>query len=379
MEFELREEQKMIKEMVGDFVEKEILPKAAEIEKKGEFPSDIMRKIAELKIFGLLFPKEYGGADAGMVAHVVAIEELSKGSAAIGFSASVGIGASFPIYFAGTEEQKEKYLRPLAEGSKLGAFAMTEPSAGSDPTSMETTATKEGDEYVLNGRKVFITNASVADIYVILAYTDKSKRAKGISAFIVEKGTEGFSFGKIEDMLGLRGCVIGELVFKDCKIPAENMLGKEGDGFKIAMATLDIDRTGAAGVAVGIAQACLEASKKYAKERKQFSQPLSNFQAIQFMIADMATQVEAARLLTYKAAYLADKGEAFSKEASMAKLYATEVALRAAVDAVQIHGGYGCTKDFPIERYLRDAKMLTIAVGTSEMQRIVIARNELRS
>jgi alkylation response protein AidB-like acyl-CoA dehydrogenase len=378
MEFELSEEQKMLQNMVKDFVEKEVMSKVSEIDKTGDFPGDIVKKMATLNLFGIPFPKEYGGVGANMVSHVAMVEELAKASASVGFLASVGIGTSYPIYYAGTKMQKDKYLKVLCTGEKLGAFGITEPGAGSDPSSMETTATKEGDEYALNGRKAFITNASIADIYVVLAYTDRSKRAKGISAFIVERGTEGFSFGKIEDMVGIRGCVVGELAFNDCRIPKENLLGNEGDGFKIAMATLDRDRAGLSSVGVGIAQACLDASKTYAKERTQFSQPISNFQAIQFMIADMATEVEAARLLTYNAAYLADKGVAFAKEASMAKLYASEVAMRAAINAMQIHGGYGCTKDYAVERYFRDAKMMSIVVGTSEMQRIVIAREELK-
>ena len=306
------------------------------------------------------------------------VEELSRANASIGFLSAAGLIAMFPIFYAGSDAQKEEYLRPLCEGKKLGAFALTEPFAGSDPVSIETTATKRGDEYVLNGRKAFITNAAVADIYVVFAYTDKGKKRGGMSAFIVEKGTKGFSYAKIENMLGMRGCVVGGLVFRDCRVPGGNILGSEGDGFRIAMATLDRDRIAMSSVGVGIAQACLDASKKYAQERKQFSQPIANFQAVQFMLADMAMEVEAARLLTYKAAYLADKAEKFTKEASMAKLYASEVAQRAATNAVQIHGGYGCTKECPAERYFRDAKILSIVVGTSEVQRMVIAREELR-
>ncbi|MCW3141427.1 MAG: acyl-CoA dehydrogenase family protein [Methanophagales archaeon] len=378
MEFELKEEEKSFQSIVRQFAEKEVMPKAAEIDRKGKFPSGVARRMAELKLSGVPFPRKYGGAGATLMCYAVMVEELSRANASIGFLSAAGLIAMFPIFYAGSDVQKEEYLRPLCEGKKLGAFALTEPFAGSDPVSIETTATKRGDEYVLNGRKAFITNAAVADIYVVFAYTDKGKKREGMSAFIVEKGTKGFSYAKIENMLGMRGCVVGGLVFRDCRVPGGNILGSEGDGFRIAMATLDRDRIAMSSVGVGIAQACLDASKKYAQERKQFSQPIANFQAVQFMLADMAMEVEAARLLTYKAAYLADKAEKFTKEASMAKLYASEVAQRAATNAVQIHGGYGCTKECPAERYFRDAKILSIVVGTSEVQRMVIAREELR-
>ncbi len=379
MEFELKEEEKAFQCTVRQFAEKEVMPKAAEIDRKGKFPSGIARRMAELKLSGVPFPAKYGGTDATMLSYAVMVEELSRASASIGFLSAAGLIAMFPILYAGSEEQKGAYLRPLCEGKKLGAFALTEPFAGSDPVSIETTATKRGGEYVLNGKKAFITNAAVADIYVVFAYTDRSKKREGMSAFIIEKGTQGFSFAKIENLLGMRGCVVGGLVFRDCRVPEENILGSEGDGFRIAMATLDRDRIAMSSIGTGIAQACLDVSKNYAKERKQFSQPIANFQAVQFMLADMAMEVEAARLLTYKAAYLADKGGKFTKEASMAKLYASEVAQRAAINAVQIHGGYGCTKECPAERFFRDARILSIVVGTSEIQRMVIAREELRS
>lgn len=378
MEFELKEGEKAVQSIARQFAEKEVSARAAEIDRKGKFPLDIAKRMAELKLFGMPFPRKYGGADATMMSYVVMVEELSRASASIGFLSSAGLITMFPIHYAGSEEQKEDYLRPLCEGTKLGAFALTEPTAGSDPASIETTAVHEGDEYLLNGRKAFITNAAVADIYVVFAYTDKSKKKDGMSAFIVEKGTKGFSYAKIEDMMGMRGCIVGGLVFSDCRVPEENRLGSEGDGFRIAMATLDRDRIAMGSIGVGIAQACLDASRKYAKERKQFSLPIASFQAVQFMLADMTMELEAARLLSYKAAYLADKSEKFTKEASMAKLYASEVALRAATKAVQIHGGYGCTKECPAERYFRDARILSIAVGTSEIQRMVIAREELR-
>ena len=378
MEFELKEGEKAVQRTARAFAENEVLPGAAEIDRKGKFPVEIVRRMAELNLFGLPFPERYGGAGATMMSYVLMVEELSKASASMGFLSSAGLITMFPISYAGTAEQKENYLIPLCTGEKLGAFALTEPSAGSDPTSIETTAAHEGDEYVLNGRKAYITNAAVADIYVVFAYTEKSKKKKGMSAFIVEKRTKGFSFTPMEDLMGMRGCIVGGLTFRDCRVPEENMLGSEGDGFKIAMATLDRDRIAMSSIGVGIARACLDASAKYAKERKQFFLPIAQFQAVQFMLADMAVDVETARLLTYKAAYLADKGDTITKAASMAKLYASEAALRAAANAVQIHGGYGCTKECPAERYFRDAKILSIAVGTSEIQRMVIAREVLR-
>ncbi|MBE0516216.1 MAG: acyl-CoA dehydrogenase family protein [Methanophagales archaeon] len=378
MEFELKEGEKTVQKRAREFVEKEVLPRAAEIDQKGKFPLDIAKRMAELNLFGLPFPIKYGGASATLMSYMVMVEELARASASIGCLSAAMLISMFPIHYAGSEEQKERYLRPLCEGSKLGAFALTEPKAGSDPTSLETTAVHDGDEYLLNGRKAYITNTAVADIYVVFAYTDKSKKKEGMSAFIVEKGTKGFSFANIEDMMGMRGCSVGGLVFTDCRVPEEKRLGDEGDGLRIALATLDRDRIALGSIGVGIAQACLDASKRYAKERKQFSQPIAKFQAVQFMLADMAMEVEAARLLTYKAAYLADNGEQFTREASMAKLYASEVAQRAAINAVQIHGGYGCTKRCPAERYYRDAKILSIAVGTSEIQRMVIAREELK-
>ena len=378
MEFELNDGEKAVQSIAREFAEKEVLPRAAEIDHKAKFPLDIVKRMAELKLFGLPFPKKYGGANASLLSYVVMVEELSRASASIGCLSAVGLISIFPILYAGSEEQKDRYLRPMCEGSKLGAFALTEPAAGSDPLSIETTAVRKGDEYVLNGRKAYITNTAVADVYVVFAYTDKSKKSAGMSAFIVEKGTKGFSFAGIENLLGMRGCMVGNLVFEDCRVPEENRLGSEGDGLKIALATLDRDRIAMGSIGVGITQACLDSSRKYAKERKQFSQPIANFQAVQFMLADMAMEMEAARLLTYKAAYLADKNERFTKEASMAKLYASEVAQRAATNAVQIHGGYGCTNRCPAERYFRDAKILSIAVGTSEIQRMIIARDVLR-
>jgi len=286
--------------------------------------------------------------------------------------------SAFCVYLFGSDEQRRRFLVPMSSGNKLGGFALTERTSGSDPSRIRTTATFNGSEYVLNGDKCFVTNSGQADIYVVFAVTDPSKGIKGISAFMVEKGYEGFDFGKIEDKMGLRAAANGELIFKDCRVPKENLLGNEGDGFKIALSAIDRGRIGIAALGVGIAQAALDSSKTYAKQRAQFGQPISNFQAIQFMIADMATEIEAARLLAYKAAWLADVGERFTKQASMAKLYASEVAMRATINAVQIHGGYGLLKDLPVERYMRDAKALAIIEGTSEMQRIIISRDELK-
>jgi len=389
MEFELNALDEAVQSRARRFAENEVLPRAADIDRKGKFPAEIVKRMAELKFFGVPFPERYGGSCANgnvrgrLLSFVVMVEELSMASASIGCLSAAGLISAFPILYAGSDAQKEKYLRPLCEGSKLGAFALTEPTAGSDLLAIETTAAREESEYVLNGRKAYITNTAIAEIYVVLAYTDKSKKRGGLSTFIVEKGSEGregrdgFSFAGLRDLLGMRGCSVGDIIFTDCRVPAENLLGIEGDGLRIALATLDRDRIAMGSIGVGIAQACLEASRKYAIERRQFSQPIANFQAVQFMLADMAVEVEAARLLTYKAAYLADKGERFTKEAAIAKLYSSEVALRAATNAVQIHGGYGCTKECPVERYFRDAKILSIAVGTSEIQRMIIAREEL--
>lgn len=334
--------------------------------------------MAELKFFSLPFPEEVGGAGASFRGFIVMVEELARASAAVGCLSAAGLIAGFPIAFAGSADQKEQFLRPLCAGRKQGAFALTEPTAGSDLLAIETAAIRDGDDYVLTGRKAYITNTAIADIYVVLAYTDKSKGREGLSAFVLEKGTNGFAFSGVEDLMGLRGCMVGALRFDACRVPAENRLGREGDGLRIALATLDRDRVAIGSVGVGLMQACLDASRGYAKERQQFGQPIAQFQAVQFMLADMAVELEAARLLTHQAANRADSGDRFTKDASMAKLYASEAALRAASHAVEIHGGYGCLKGCPAERYFRDAKMLSITVGTSEIQRMIIARETLR-
>ncbi|NLC78051.1 MAG: acyl-CoA dehydrogenase [Clostridia bacterium] len=379
MDFLLTEEQEMLKKMVRDFAEEEVAPGAASRDEEERFDRHIFDKMGELGLTGIPFPAEYGGGDAGVVSYAIAVEELSRVCASTGVTLSAHVSlASWPIYYYGTEEQKQKYLVPLAEGKKLGAFGLTEPLAGSDASNTKTTAVLDGDSYVLNGTKIFITNAGEAEIYVVFAMTDKSKGHRGISAFIVEKGTPGFSFGKAEKKMGIRGSATMELVFENCRIPKENLLGQEGQGFKIALSTLDGGRIGIAAQAVGIAQGALEAAIKYSKEREQFDQPLAKFQAIQFMLADMATKVEAARMLTYRAAYLEEKGLPYSQAAAMAKLLASETAMEVTTKAVQVFGGYGYTREYPVERMMRDAKITEIYEGTSEVQRIVIAANLLK-
>jgi len=367
----------MLQNMVKEIALKEVAPRAAEVDRTGSFPLENVKVLAKYNLLGVPFPVEYGGAGADMVSYAITIEELAQVCASTAFICAVHAVPAFCLQLSGSEEQKRRYLTQLANGSKLGAFALTEPNAGSDAAAIQTEAKLEGDEYVLNGSKCFITNAGYADIYVVFASTDKSKGARGISAFIVERGVKGLSFGRIEDKLGLRGSANGEVLLRDCRIPKENLIGREGEGLRIALAALDRARIGGAALGVGIAQAALNAAKDYAKKRVQFGQPIANLQAIQFMIADMATRVEAARLLTYRAARLADEGKRFTREAAMAKLYASEVAMKVTVDAVQIHGGYGLSKDWPVERYMRDAKAVAIIEGTSEIQRLVIARSEL--
>lgn len=381
MIFKLTEEQEMLRNMVRDFAEKECGPTAAERDENETFDRSIFDKMAELGLTGIVFPEEYGGAGADYISYAIAVEELSRVDASVGvtLSAHTSLGSN-PIYKFGTEEQKKKYLVPLAEGKKMGAFGLTEPFAGSDAGGTRTTAVLDGDEWVLNGTKIFITNGGEAEVYIVFAMTDKDAkpRHKGISAFIVEKGTPGFTFGKKEHKLGIRSSPTMELVFDNCRIPKENLLGQLGDGFKVAMVTLDYGRIGIAAQALGIAQGAYEAALNYAKERKQFGQPIANFQAIQFMLADMATEIEAARLLVYRAAYLASQGAKISKEAAMAKMYASDVAMKVSTNAVQIFGGYGYTREFPVERMMRDAKITQIYEGTNEIQRVVISANILK-
>ncbi len=379
MKLELNDQQKMIQKMVREFAEKEIAPVAQELDEKGEYPHKILKKMAKLGLLGIVIPKEYGGAGLDIISYAIIIEEISKKCASTGVITSVHNSlVSYPIMKLGTDEQKKKYLPILAKGEQIGAFAGTEPNAGSDLGGMQTTAKLKGDKYIINGDKTFITSGPEAGIFIVFAVTDKEKGAKGISAFIVEKEFKGFKVGGIFDKMGINANLVSELVFEDMEVPKENLLGKEGDGFKIALSTLDGGRIGIASQAVGIAQAALEESIEYAKQRQQFGRPIAKFQAIQWMIAEMATKIEAARFLVYNAASAKDKGGRFSKEAAMAKLFASETAMDAVIKGVQIHGGYGYTKEYTIERLFRDAKITEIYEGTSEVQKMVIAGSLLR-
>jgi len=379
MDFMLVEEQEMTRQMVREFAEKEVKPSAAERDETETFSREIFDKMGKLGLTGIPWPEEYGGAGSDFISYVIAVEELSRVDASTGTTLSAHISlASWPIFKYGTEEQKQKYLVPLALGEKLGAFALTETTAGTDAAAGKTTARLDGDSYILNGSKIFITNAGEAEIYIVFALTDPEKKGRGMSAFIVEKGTPGFSFGKKEKKMGLRSSPTLELIFEDCRVPKENLLGREGEGFKIALSTLDGGRNGIAAQAVGIAQGALDEALAYAQSREQFGQPIANFQAISFMLADMATKIEAARLLTYQAAYLESKGLPYGKASAMAKLFASEAAMEITTKAVQIFGGYGYTRDYPVERFMRDAKITEIYEGTSEAQRMVISRYLLK-
>jgi butyryl-CoA dehydrogenase len=379
MNFCLTKEQEMVRKLMRDFSEKEVKPLAAEIDAAERFPRETVEKMARYDMMGIPFPKEYGGAGGDNLTYAIAVEELSRvcGTTGVVLSAHTSLGAN-PIYQFGTEDQKRKYLIPLAKGEKVGAFGLTEPNAGTDSSAQQTVAVLEGDNYILNGSKVFITNGGEADIYIIFAMTDKAKGNKGISAFIVEKDFKGFSIGKKEEKLGIRGSSTTELIFENCVVPKENLLGEIGKGFGIAMQTLDGGRIGIAAQALGIAQGALDEAVKYMKERKQFGKPLSTFQGLQWMIADMATRVEAARLLVYNAADKKDKKLPFSSEAAMAKLFASETAMEVTTKAVQIFGGYGYTRDYPVERMMRDAKITEIYEGTSQVQKMVIAAKVLK-
>lgn len=379
MIFKLSEEQELLRKTVRDFAESEIAPKAAEMDEKEEYDMSLWSKMAEMGLTGIPYPDDYEGAGMDNLSYAIAVEELSRVCASSGVLVSAHTSlCSWPIYAFGTEEQKKKFLAPLCSGEKIGAMGLTEPSAGSDAGSLKTTAVKEGNEYVLNGTKIFITNGFMAEINVIFACTDKSKGTKGISAFIVEKGTPGFTFGKKEHKLGIRASSTYELVFENCRIPAENLLGDEGQGFKIVMMTLDGGRIGIASQALGIAQGAYEQALNYSKIREQFGKPISANQGLQWMLADMATQIEAARLLIYQAAYLKDTKQPYSKQAAMAKLFASETAMAVTTKAVQVFGGYGYTREYPVERMMRDAKITEIYEGTSEVMRIVIAANILK-
>lgn len=363
---------------VRDFADNEVAPRAKELDQKREFPWDLVKKMAELELLAIYLPREYGGAGLDTLSYAIAVEEIGRvcGSTGIFLAAHSSLGV-YPIYFAGTEEQKQKWLIPLAHGEKIGSFGLTEPNAGSDAAGTQTTAKLVGDKYVINGEKRFITSGSVADIIVFTATKDPSMGYPGISAFVVEKDTPGFSPGRDEDKLGLHGSVTSELIFEDCKIPRENILGKEGDGFKIFMATLDSGRISIGALALGIAQGALDASIRFVKTNTKSGKPLRKSQSIQSMIAEMATEIEAARLLINQAAMLKDKGKPFTKEAAMAKYYASDIGMKATNMAINIHGTLGITDEYPVERFMRDEKLMEIGEGTSEIQKIVIARQIL--
>jgi alkylation response protein AidB-like acyl-CoA dehydrogenase len=377
MDLQFTEEQKMMRKLARDFATAEIEPFIEKME-KGEFPRAILNKMASLGLMGITVPEKYGGSEMDFMSYVIAVHEISKVSATVGVILSVhtSVGTN-PLSYFGTEEQKNKYLPKLASGKYLGAFALTEPSAGSDAGNLKTRAVKQGDHYLLNGSKVFITNGGEADTYIVFARTDINAGMKGISAFIVEKGAEGLIIGKDEQKMGLHGSRTVQLIFENMKVPADNLLAEEGDGYKVAMANLEAGRIGIAAQALGIAEAALEKSLVYAKERQQFGKPIASQQGIGFKLADMATKVEAAKLLVYRAAELRTLGLPCKKEASMAKLFASKTAVDTAIEAVQIFGGYGYTKDFPVERLFRDAKITEIYEGTSEVQRMVIGKSIL--
>ena len=380
MSYQLNDEQKMIQAMVRDLARDLIIPTAAERDRTKEFPAHIIKKMGELGLMGMSIPPEYNGAGVDTISYSVALQEIGYACASTAVIMSVHNSVSCgPIYRFGSDFLKENYLKVLATGEKLGCFALTEPDAGSDPASQKSMAKRDGSTYILNGSKAWITSGKNSDVVVATAYTDRSKRHRGISAFVLEKGMPGFTVGPEEDKMGQRASDSTSLIFEDCRVPAENLLGDEGEGFIISMTALDEGRIGIASMSVGIAQASLDAALSYARERKQFGSPIAKFQGIRWMIADMAVQIEAARLLTLNAAALKDKGERFTAEASMAKLFASETSNKVAYQALQIHGGYGYSKEYPIERYYRDARVTTIYEGTSEVQRIVIANNVIGS
>ena len=378
MDFTLSEDQLAILEAVKEFADGELAPKAKETDEAGCWPAENVRKLAELDLMGIPVPEEYGGLGMDFLTWAAVGEELSRACTTTGAIFGAHVLCVYPIMMFGTEEQKRKHLTPLARGEKVGAFGLTEPGAGSDAGAVSTRAERDGDCYVLNGTKIFISNGGEAETYVIIASVDPALGARGLTAFIVEKGTPGFEFGKDEKKMAYPSLPNRELIFTDCRVPKENLLGREKGGFIVAMRTLGVGRIGMAIGAVGVARAALEAAVPYAKQRQQFGKPISSFQAIQFMLADMATEVDAARLLAWRAAWLKDQGKTFEKEAAMAKLYASEMAMRVTTKAVQVFGGYGYTREFPVERYMREAKLFEIVEGTSEIQRLVIANNVIR-
>jgi butyryl-CoA dehydrogenase len=378
MDFKLTDEHLMIKQTVRDFAEKEIGPQAEEIDATDQFPAGIFKRMGELGLLGIPFKEEYGGSGGDYLSLLIALEEIARvsGTVAIILDAQTSLCCE-PIYLFGTEEQKKKYLPGLVSGKKIGAFGLTEPEAGSDAGATRTRAFRDGNEWVLNGQKQFITNGSLADVVVVTAKTDPEKGTSGISSFIIEKGTPGFQTGRDEKKMGLKGSVTSQLFFEDCRIPSENLLGKENQGFRQFLTTLDAGRLAISAMAIGLAQGALDKSVAYAKERVQFSQPIAHFQAIQWMIAEMATEIEAARLMVQRGAWLKGQGVRFTKEAAMAKLFSTEVSERVCYKAIQIHGGYGYVRDYAVERMYRDQRLCAIGEGTNEIQRLVIARQVL--
>ncbi|MFA5361925.1 MAG: acyl-CoA dehydrogenase family protein [Candidatus Omnitrophota bacterium] len=374
MDYLLTDEQKMIQELARKIADDKIRPVAAKYDATEEYPWEVVKVMAESDLFAIFVPEQYGGTGGGILDLCIATEELSRACGGIAVCYAASALGTFPIILFGSDEQKKKYLPDLAKGKKIAAFAVTEPEAGSDASAIKTTAVKKGDHYVLNGTKHFITNGGEAQTYTVVAMTNKTKGARGASAFIIEKGTPGFTFGKKEEKLGIRTAVTRELVFNDCKIPKENLIAKEGMGFIVTMRTFDMSRPGVAAQALGIAQGAFEAALKYSRERVQFGKPISSFQGIQWMLADMATSIEAARALIYAAARATDAGaKDIAKASAMAKLYASDVAMKVTVDAVQIFGGYGYMKDYPVEKYMRDAKITQIYEGTNQIQRNIIA------
>jgi len=378
MDFQLTDEHLLIKNTVREFAEKEIAPRAEEIDATDQFPADIFKRMAELGLLGIPFAETYGGAGGDYLSLLIALEEIARvsGTVAIILDAHTSLCCE-PIYLFGTQAQKQKYLPPLVNGEKIGAFGLTEPNAGSDAGATRTRAVRNGDQWIINGQKTFITNGSIADVLVITAKTDPDKGTRGISSFIIEKGTPGFQLGRDEKKMGLKGSVTSELFFENCRIPAENLLGTENKGFKQFLTTLDAGRLAISAMAVGLAQGAFDRAVAYAKERVQFDRPIAQFQAIQWMIADMATDIEAARLMVHRAAWLKGQGARFTKEAAMAKLFATEVSERVCYKAIQIHGGNGYMREYAVERMYRDQRLCAIGEGTNEIQRLVIARQVL--
>ena len=380
MDFELSEEHLMVREMTRAFVEKEVKPAASRLDREGVYPSELIKRLGELGLMGISVPQELGGAGMDLPSYAIAVEEVSKAWASLAVAMSVQNSlVCAPILRFGSAAQKKKYLALLARGEWLGCYALTEPGSGSDAGSIQTRAERAGDGFVLKGNKIFITGGNRADLAIVYAVTDTARGKKGISAFLVEKNYPGFIAGKLEDKLGLRSSDTASLLFEDCRVPQENLLGAEGEGFRIALSTLDEGRIGIAAQGVGIAQGCLEESVAHARQRHQFGRAIAEFEAIQWMVADMATEIDAARLLTYRAAWLAGQKRTFTKEAAMAKLFASEAANRAAYKATQIFGGYGYTKEYAVERFFRDARITTLYEGTSEIQRLVIARHLIHS